>query len=87
MPLIKSASKQAFGENIATERAAGKPEPQAVAIAYSEKRSAQKQHPAHSSHIEELGSAYESNSVSSGARPSYHPAVIASRESSKKEME
>ena len=79
MPLIKSTSKQAFEKNISKERAAGKPEPQAVAIAYSEKRSAQKQPPAHSSHIEELGSAYESNSVSSGAEPHYHPAVIASR--------
>lgn len=35
MPLIKSTSKKAFGENIARERAAGKPEKQAVAIAYS----------------------------------------------------
>ena len=40
MPLIKSTSKKAFGENIARERAAGKPEKQAVAIAYSEKRAA-----------------------------------------------
>ena len=42
MPLIKSTSKKAFGENIARERAAGKPEKQAVAIAYSEKRAAAK---------------------------------------------
>jgi len=83
MPLIKSTSKQAFQKNISKERAAGKPEPQAVAIAYSEKRAAAKDHPAHSSHIEELGSAYESNSVSSGAEPHYHPAVVASRMESK----
>lgn len=83
MPLIKSTSKQAFEKNISKERAAGKPEPQAVAIAYSEKRAAANVHPAHSSHIEELGSAYESNSVSSGAEPHYHPAVIASRMESK----
>ena len=38
MPLIKSKSKKAFGENIAKEREAGKPEKQAVAIAYSIKR-------------------------------------------------
>ena len=38
MPLIKSKSKKAFGENIAKERKAGKPEKQAVAIAYSIKR-------------------------------------------------
>ena len=42
MPLIKSTSKRAFGENIARERAAGKPEKQAVAIAYSVKREAAK---------------------------------------------
>ena len=79
MPLIKSTSPKAFGENIARERAAGRPEKQAVAIAYSERRAAAKDHPAHSRHIEELGSAYESNSVSSGREPHYHPAVMASR--------
>ena len=42
MPLVKSTSKKAFGENIAKEREAGKPEKQAVAIAYSEKREAAK---------------------------------------------
>ena len=42
MPLIKSTSKKAFGENIAREREAGKPEKQAVAIAYAEKRAAGK---------------------------------------------
>ena len=42
MPLIKSKSKVAFGKNIATEIKAGKPQKQAVAIAYSEKRAATK---------------------------------------------
>lgn len=42
MPLHKSTSKKAFGENIAAERKAGKPEKQSVAIAYSEKREAEK---------------------------------------------
>jgi hypothetical protein len=42
MPLIKSTSKKAFGENIAQERAAGKPIKQAVAIAYATKRDAAK---------------------------------------------
>jgi hypothetical protein len=41
MPLIKSKSKKAFGENIAKEREAGKPEKQAVAIAYAVKRDAE----------------------------------------------
>jgi len=41
MPLIKSTSKKAFGENIRREMAAGKPQKQAVAIAYSTKRSAE----------------------------------------------
>ena len=40
MPLINSGSKKAFGENIAIERNAGKPEKQSVAIAYSKKREA-----------------------------------------------
>jgi hypothetical protein len=40
MPLINSTSKKALGENIAKERHAGKPEKQAVAIAFSEKRKA-----------------------------------------------
>lgn len=42
MPLIKSTSKKAFGENIGKEEAAGKPKKQAVAIAFSEKREAAK---------------------------------------------
>ena len=42
MPLNKSSSKKAFSENIKTEIAAGKPQKQAVAIAYSVKRSAKK---------------------------------------------
>jgi hypothetical protein len=33
MPLIKSSSKKAIGENIKTEMSAGKPQKQAVAIA------------------------------------------------------
>lgn len=42
MPLIKSTSKAAFSKNIETEMKAGKPQRQAIAIAYSEKRAAQK---------------------------------------------
>ena len=48
MPLIKSTTKQAFGENIKTEMAAGKPQKQAVAIAYSEKAAAGAHHSSHS---------------------------------------
>jgi hypothetical protein len=40
MPLIKSTSKKAFGENIKKEIAAGKPQKQAVAIAYAERNAA-----------------------------------------------
>lgn len=36
MPLKKGSSKKVISENIATERRAGKPEKQAIAIAYSE---------------------------------------------------
>ena len=42
MPLKKSTSPKAFKENIKAEIKAGKPVKQAVAIAYAEKREAQK---------------------------------------------
>jgi hypothetical protein len=38
MPLIKGRSRAAFQQNIRTEIAAGKPQKQALAIAYSEAR-------------------------------------------------
>ena len=40
MPLVKSASKQAFRKNVAAEIKSGKPVKQSVAIAYSTKRAA-----------------------------------------------
>ncbi len=40
MPLNKSGSKSAMSQNIKTEMAAGKPQKQAVAIAYSVQRQA-----------------------------------------------
>ena len=42
MPLIKSKSEKAFKENIKREIAAGKPQKQAVAIAYNVQREAKK---------------------------------------------
>jgi hypothetical protein len=87
MPIIHSKSPEAFQQNIKTEIASGKEPKQAVAIAYNvagkEKRTGEKisksihkdQH--HSSHIEELGSAYE-QSVSTGAKNN-HPVVTMSR--------
>ena len=42
MPLIKSTSKKAFGKNVKKEMAAGRPQKQAVAIAYATKRAATK---------------------------------------------
>ena len=42
MPLVKSSSKSAMRKNIKAEMAAGKPQKQAVAIAYSVKRAASK---------------------------------------------
>jgi hypothetical protein len=42
MPLTKSKSKKAFSHNVEAEMAAGKPQKQAVAIAYSVKRAAKK---------------------------------------------
>lgn len=40
MPLVKSGSKKAIGQNIKTEKAAGKPKKQAVAIALNVARKA-----------------------------------------------
>ena len=42
MPLVKSSTPKAFRENVKAEIKAGKPVKQAVAIAYSVKREAQK---------------------------------------------
>lgn len=42
MPLIKGSSRQAVSDNIKTEMAAGRPQKQAIAIALSEKRRAQR---------------------------------------------
>lgn len=42
MPLIKSDKKKAISQNIRTERAAGKPQDQAVAIAMSTAERAKK---------------------------------------------
>jgi hypothetical protein len=42
MPLVRSASKEAFRKNVKAEIASGKPQKQAVAIAYSVKREAVK---------------------------------------------
>lgn len=46
MPLVKSTSKNAFRSNVKAEMAAGKPQKQAVAIAYATKRAAAKGKPA-----------------------------------------
>jgi hypothetical protein len=40
MPLTKSTSKKAFSNNVRAEMNAGKPQKQAVAIAYAVKRRA-----------------------------------------------
>ena len=42
MPLVKSASKEAFRKNVKAEVQSGKPVKQAVAIAYAAKRGAAK---------------------------------------------
>jgi hypothetical protein len=45
MPLVKSTSKEAFRKNVKAEIAAGKPQKQAVAIAYATKRAAASKSP------------------------------------------
>lgn len=47
MPLTKSKSKKAFEHNIEAEIHAGKPQKQALAIAYNVKRHAKKAHGGH----------------------------------------
>lgn len=42
MPLVKSSSKKAVGQNYKAERAAGKPPKQAIAIALNVQRQARK---------------------------------------------
>jgi hypothetical protein len=42
MPLVKSKSEKAFSKNVKAEVKAGKPQKQAVAIAYQIKRDAQR---------------------------------------------
>jgi hypothetical protein len=46
MPLVKSSSKKAFSKNVKTEMAHGKPQKQAVAIAYATQRKAAAKTPA-----------------------------------------
>ena len=45
MPLNKSKSQKAFSENVKKEMKAGKPQKQAVAIAYAVQRTAKKNKP------------------------------------------
>jgi hypothetical protein len=62
MPLIKSTSKKAFQTNVKKEIAAGRPVKQAVAIAYSEKRSAAKSEH-HSDHSRDRSRHYHSEVI------------------------
>lgn len=74
MPLIKGKSKESFSKNIETEMRSGRPQKQAVAIAYSEKRAAEKKAktvPHHSEHSKTRSEHYHSNVVDASAiRPS-----------------
>lgn len=79
MPLNKSTSKQAFGKNVATEMQAGKPQKQAVAIAYAEKHEAakakghsahkHKEHPHHSDHSSRRSTHYHEHVTGDTTRP------------------
>jgi len=63
MPLIKSTSKAAFGKNIAQEMKAGRPQKQAVAIAYSTRREAAKKTEHHSDHSRQRSDHYHSRVI------------------------
>jgi hypothetical protein len=79
MPLIKGTSTKSFGKNVATEMSAGKPQKQAVAIAYSEQHEAEssKGHHApkhtdtahHSDHSSKRSSHYHAHTAGSETRP------------------
>ena len=61
MPLKKAKSKKAISANIKTEMAHGKPQKQAVAIAYSVKRKAggkDTKAPRHKDHLKEAMGGY-----------------------------
>src|SRR5277367_5677263 len=53
MPLLHKKTPAAFKQNIKTEIAHGKPQKQAIAIAYSEKRRAEHKKHAHGGEIED----------------------------------
>jgi len=65
MPLIKSTKKGAFAKNVKAEIAAGKKPDQAVAIAYSVKREAEKEPKSnsHSAHSEKRSKHYHEKVV------------------------
>jgi hypothetical protein len=78
MPLIKSTSKQAFAKNIAREMKAGRPQRQAVAIAYSTKREAAKKAEHHSDHSANRSRHYHSAVIE--ATPIDHGATRMTRQ-------
>lgn len=55
MPLKKGYSKAAMSQNIKTEMKAGKPQKQAVAIAYSQARQAAKKSDKSPAHLKKKG--------------------------------
>ena len=55
MPLIKGKSPKAFSHNVEVEIHAGKPQKQAVAIAYATKRHAEHEHMAEGGEVEDPG--------------------------------
>lgn len=66
MPLIKSKSPRAFSKNVATEMHSGKPQPQAVAIAYATQRRARGEKGIHG-HMSDTVAKHPSNSSTTGA--------------------
>jgi hypothetical protein len=73
MPLIHGKSDASFAKNVATEIRAGRPQKQAVAIAYSEKRAAQHKKMGHGGRVEDCPHCYADGGEVKDSSPAIDP--------------